>query len=49
MSNLYNRMKGYNHDLTPESYQSLIDALRAERDWVLGTRFISVPVWGRSE
>lgn len=42
MTSLYGRMKIYNPDLTLESYQSLIDALKTERDRVLGTRFISV-------
>lgn len=54
MTNLYNRMKIYNPDLTTESYQSLIGALKTERDWFLGTCFILVPaapviVWRRKE
>lgn len=45
MTGLYDRMKQYNPGMTREIYQSLVNALKVERDRVLGTCFISVPIW----
>ncbi len=41
MTTLYERMMRYNPDMNRESYQSLIDILRAERDLAYGTALIS--------
>ena len=41
MTTLYERMMIYNHGLSGTTYQSLIDALCAERDRVYGTTLIT--------